>query len=167
MGKTSNAQKKASAKYDKENTVIKSIKFNKNTDKILLDYITNIDNFQQYIKSLIKKDMEDKKMKEFKIEDLQAWNEEQEREDTLFTVEHHFYRKGINGDLIEKDGDCCFAQTNDFDEAMDKFNYCKKAYGCTLGEDLDEIVEIKLMRASQVYAGNLEYKEIESYSNLK
>ena len=66
MGKTSNAQKRASAKYDKENTVIKSIKFNKNTDKLLLDYITNIDNFQQYIKSLIKKDMGDKKWKKLR-----------------------------------------------------------------------------------------------------
>lgn len=99
-------------------------------------------------------------MKKFSIEDLQAWNEEQEREDTLFTVEHHFYRKGINGDLIEKDGDCCFAQTNDFDEAMEKFNECKQAYA-------HELVEVKLMRASQIYAGDLEYEEVESYSNLK
>lgn len=78
MKKTSDAQKRASAKYDKENTVIKSVKFNMNTDKDLLDHIAGITNFQQYIKSLIKKDMEDKKMKEFKMEDLQAWNEEQE-----------------------------------------------------------------------------------------
>ena len=99
-------------------------------------------------------------MKKFSIEDLQAWNEEQEREDTMYVVEHYFYEKGSNGNLIEKDNDCCFAQTNDFDEAMERFNYCKKAYA-------NELVEVKLMRASQVYAGNLEYEEIESYSNIK
>lgn len=88
-------------------------------------------------------------MKKISIEDLQAWNEEQEREDALFAVEHHFYRKDSNGDLIEKDGDCCFAKTNDFDEAMYKFNYCRQAYA-------NELVEVKLMRASQIYAGDLE-----------
>ena len=63
MKKTSDAQKRASAKYYKENTVIKSVKFNMNTDKDLLDHIAGITNFQQYIKSLIKKDMEEKEMK--------------------------------------------------------------------------------------------------------
>ena len=151
---------KASAKYIKNNVKRIVLNLNINTDHDMIEYMDGIENKQGYLKSLIKKDMEEKRMKKFSIEDLQEWNEEQEREDTLFTVEHHFYRKGINGDLIEKDNDCCFAQTNDFDEAMEKFNYCKRAYA-------NELVVVKLMRASQVYAGNLEYKEIESNSNLK
>lgn len=151
---------KAITKYLKNNIKRVVLNLNINTDQNMIEYINKIENKQGYLKSLIRKDMEEKRMKKFSIEDLQAWNEEQEREDTLFTVEHQFYRKGINGELIEKDGDCCFAKTNDFDEAMDKFNYCKQAYA-------HELVEVNLMRASQVYAGNLEYEEIESYSNLK
>lgn len=151
---------KASAKYIKNNVKRIVLNLNINTDHDMIEYMESIENKQGYLKSLIRKDMEEKRMKKFSIEDLQAWNEEQEREDTLFTVEHHFYSKGINGNLIERDNDCCFAQTNNFDEAMERFNYCKRAYA-------NKLVEVKLMRASQVYAGNLEYEEIESYSNLK
>lgn len=154
------SQTKASAKYIKNNVKRIALNLNINTDQHMIEYMESIENKQGYLKSLIKKEMERERMKKFSLEDLQAWNEEQEREDTLFIVEHHFYRKGINGDLIEKDGDTCFAQTNDFDEAMEKFNYCKQAYA-------NELVEVKLMRASQVYAGDLDYEEIEAYSNLK
>lgn len=160
MKKTSDAQKRASAKYDKENTVIKSVKFNMNTDKDLLDHIAGITNFQQYIKSLIKKDMEDKKMKEFKMEDLQAWNEEQEREDTMYVVEHYFYEKGSNGNLIEKDGDYYFKGSNDYEEARKMFDECIQYFS-------NQFVVIMLTKASSVYAGNLEYDMIDSYSTLK
>ena len=153
-------QTKASAKYIKNNVKRIVLNLNINTDHNIIEYMDGIENKQGYLKSLIKKDMEEKRMEKFSLEDLQEWNEEQEREDTMYTVEHHFYRKDINGNLIEKDGDCCFAQTNDFDEAMEKFKYCKQAYA-------HELVEVKLMRALQVYSGNLEYEEIESYSNLK
>lgn len=155
-----NPRTKASAKYIKTNVKRIVLNLNINTDQHMIEYMESIENKQGYLKSLIKKDMEENRMKKFDLVDLQAWNEEQGREDSLFVVEHHFYRKGINGDMIEKDGDCCFAKTNSFDEAMDKFNYCKQAYA-------HELVEVKLMRASQVYAGNLEYEEIELYSNLK
>lgn len=155
-----NPQTKASAKYIKNNVKRIVLNLNINTDQNMIEYMDGIENKQGYLKSLIKKDMEEKRMKKFSMEDLQAWNDEQEREDTLYIVEHHFYRKGINGNLIEKENDCCFAQTNDYDEAMERFNYCKQAYA-------HELVEVKLMRASQVYAGVLEHEEIESYSNLK
>lgn len=153
-------QTKASAKYIKNNVKRIVLNLNINTDQNIIEYMDGIENKQGYLKSLIKKDMEEKRMEKFSLEDLQSWNDEQEREDTLYTVEHHFYTRGINGNLIEKDNDCCFAQTNDFDEAMEKFKYCKQAYA-------HELVEVKLMRALQVYSGNLEYEEIESYSNLK
>ena len=155
-----NPRSKASAKYAKNNTKRIVLNLNINTDQNMIEYMDQIQNKQGYLKSLIKKEMERERMKKFSLEDLKAWNEKQEREDTLFTVEHHFFKKGTNGDLIEKDGDCCFAKTNSFDEAMEKFNECKQAYA-------HELVEVKLMRASQIYAGDLEYEEVESYSNIK
>ena len=154
------SQTKASAKYIKNNVKRIVLNLNINTDQHMIEYMDCIENKQGYLKSLIKKDMEEKRMKKFDLVDLEVWNEEQEREDALFIVEHHFYRKGINGDLIEKDGDCVYDKDDDYDEALLKFYECKQAYA-------NELVEVKLMRASQIYAGVLEYEEIESYSNLK
>lgn len=60
MKKTSDAQLKANAKYAKKNTVFKAVQLNKKTDALILEYLENIDNFQGYVKSLIRKDMEEK-----------------------------------------------------------------------------------------------------------
>ena len=54
---TTAAQKRASIKYDKENTIQKLIKLNKKTDKDILDWISG-KNFQGYVKALIREDME-------------------------------------------------------------------------------------------------------------
>lgn len=52
----SEAQKRASIKYDKANTVQKLLKLNKKTDKDILDWISG-KNFQGYVKALIRDDM--------------------------------------------------------------------------------------------------------------
>lgn len=53
------AQKKASKKYDKENSVVKTVKFNKKTDKDILDHIED-KKFVTYVKELIRKDINGK-----------------------------------------------------------------------------------------------------------
>lgn len=53
----SEAQKKASSKYDKQNTTQKILKLNKKTDADILQHLDKIDNFQGYVKDLIRKDM--------------------------------------------------------------------------------------------------------------
>lgn len=55
--KTSQAQKKASKKYDKANTKQIKLKLNINTDKDILDKLSSIDNIQGYIKNLIRSDI--------------------------------------------------------------------------------------------------------------
>jgi hypothetical protein len=52
----SEAQKRASIKYDKANTVQKLLKLNKKTDADILDWISG-KNFQGYVKELIREDM--------------------------------------------------------------------------------------------------------------
>ena len=52
------AQKKARNKHNKENMVNKTISFSKNTDKEILDYISNLDvAFGTYVKKLIKEEI--------------------------------------------------------------------------------------------------------------
>ena len=50
----SNAQAKASAKYDKANTKMKSFKFNLNTDADILARLEAIENAQGFIKGMIR-----------------------------------------------------------------------------------------------------------------
>lgn len=54
---TSYAQKAASAKYDKENTIRLSLKLNKTTDADILEKLNQVKSKQGYIKELIRKDM--------------------------------------------------------------------------------------------------------------
>lgn len=53
----SEAQKKASEKYDKNNTRNIMFKFNKKTDADILKKLDSVDNRQGYIKQLIRNDM--------------------------------------------------------------------------------------------------------------
>ena len=52
------AQKRATAKYDRENTVPKMLKFNKVTDADILARFDEVGNVQGYIKALIRADIE-------------------------------------------------------------------------------------------------------------
>lgn len=51
------AAKKASKKYDQNNTKMLSVKLNKNTDQDILEHMEHIQNKQQYIKTLIRCDI--------------------------------------------------------------------------------------------------------------
>lgn len=94
----------------------------------------------------------------FTMEDLREWNEEQEREDTLYEVLCRTYRKSQAG-YIETTGDCFFAGSNDYNEAMEHYEYCKRMHA-------NDNVIVKLTRAVQVYAGVLEYEAIEKHSTF-
>ena len=52
----SDAQKRASAKYDKEHTKGIYLKLNKETDADIIEFLAGIENVQGYIKDLIRKD---------------------------------------------------------------------------------------------------------------
>lgn len=54
---SSEAQKRATAKYDAANTVQFKIKLNKTTDADMIDFLKSLDNRQGYLKELILQDM--------------------------------------------------------------------------------------------------------------
>jgi len=58
MGKTSN---EAKARWDKKNTSRVMLKLNNNTDKDILEELSETPNKQGYIKSLIRQDIASKK----------------------------------------------------------------------------------------------------------
>lgn len=64
MTKTTEAQKRANAKYDKENTIQKMIKLNKNTDKDIIQYLNTLPNMQGEIKRLIRREIAEIKASE-------------------------------------------------------------------------------------------------------
>ncbi|MBR2159980.1 MAG: hypothetical protein IJ938_01560 [Clostridia bacterium] len=55
---TKEAKRRASAKYDKANTKGIYLKLNKNTDADIIEYLEEVENVQGYIKTLIRKDMD-------------------------------------------------------------------------------------------------------------
>ena len=54
---TTQAQKKATAKYDASHTVQITMKLNKGTDADILDKLATVANKQGYIKDLIRRDI--------------------------------------------------------------------------------------------------------------
>lgn len=97
-------------------------------------------------------------MIKFTMDDLRNWNEEQDRDDTLYQVECRTYRKGQSG-YIENTRDYFFAGSNDYDEAMEQYEYCKRMH-------TNDNAIVKLTRAVQIYAGVLEYDTIEKHSTF-
>ena len=57
----SEAQKRASAKYDLTHTKQIKMKLNEKTDRDIIDWLSEMDNIQGYLKSLIRSDMGGKK----------------------------------------------------------------------------------------------------------
>ena len=53
------ANKRASKKYDQRNTKMISVKLNKNTDADILKHLERIENKQRYIKGLIRKEIKE------------------------------------------------------------------------------------------------------------
>lgn len=54
---TTEAQRRAVAKYDKDNTVRLSLKLNKTTDADILEKLESVESKQGYVKELIRRDM--------------------------------------------------------------------------------------------------------------
>lgn len=54
---TTEAQKKATAKYQKTNTKLYTIRLNLNTDADVIEKLSRVDSKQGYIKALIRKDI--------------------------------------------------------------------------------------------------------------
>lgn len=57
MKKSTEAQLKASRKYDQNNTKLIQLKLNKKTDADILEFLDGLDNKQGFIKELIRKHM--------------------------------------------------------------------------------------------------------------
>lgn len=62
-----NNRSKASAKYNKENTIQVLVRLNKNTDADIIETLNNVVSKQGYIKNLIRIDKELKCMYEFMV----------------------------------------------------------------------------------------------------
>lgn len=58
---TTEANKRASKKYDQKNTKMISVKLNKKTDADIFNHLEKIDNKQSYIKALIRKEIKEVK----------------------------------------------------------------------------------------------------------
>lgn len=58
---TTEANKRASKKYDQMNTKMISVKINKRTDADIFKHLENIGNKQSYIKALIRKEMKEER----------------------------------------------------------------------------------------------------------
>ena len=54
---STDAQKRASAKYDAANTKVVTLKFNLRTDADIIEKLESVENRQGYIKELIRADM--------------------------------------------------------------------------------------------------------------
>lgn len=56
---TTEANKRASKKYDQKYTKMISVKLNKRTDADIFQHINTVDNKQSYIKDLIRRDIKE------------------------------------------------------------------------------------------------------------
>lgn len=148
------AEKRATKKYDKENTVQVLLKLNKKTDKDILYELGTKYSKMGYIKDLIRKDI--KSMMDKRKVELTKWNEEQDREDTMYELEVRQYNQ--HGEEIG--GDPVYLMSDDLDEiekAFDKEIYYKqnqKGY------------VIEMMRFIGIYDNVPEYESIKKFSTL-
>lgn len=148
------AEKRATKKYDKENTVQVLLKLNKKTDKDILYELGTKYSKMGYIKDLIRKDIES--MMEKRKAELAKWNEEQDREDTMYELEVHRYNQ--YGEEIG--GDPVYLMSDDLEEIEEAFNhevYLKK-------NKKGVLIEIK--RFMGAYDNNSEYETIKSFSTI-
>lgn len=125
-------------------------------DSLAKAFELSVDDLIYLLREGTKEDFMD--MFKFTMDDLREWNEEQDRDDTLYEVECRTYRKSQAG-YIETTGDYFFAGSNDYDEAMGQYEYCKRMHA-------NDNAIVKLTRAVQVYAGVLEYEAIEKHSTF-
>ena len=148
------AEKRATKKYDKENTVQVLLKLNKKTDKDILYELGTKYSKMGYIKDLIRKDIES--MMEKRKAELAKWNEEQDREDTMYELEvrrYNQYGEEIGGDPI-------YAMSDDLEEIEKAFEkeiyYKQNQKGCV----------IEILRFMGIYDNVPEYESIKKFSTM-
>lgn len=153
----SEARIRAVNKYDKANTVQVLLKLNKKTDADIIKELELSGNKQRFIKKAVREEI--KKMMNEREEMLKNWNEEEERDDTMYLVEVYFYKHVDGLGYAEEGFDPCVCRTNDLAEA-------KKVFEDQKYHQRNELVKIQIERAMQVYQGNLEYEVIKEHSTL-
>lgn len=90
------------------------------------------------------------------LDELNIWNEENERDDTLFYVELTIYQRGYNKrQWLEKPLDKVVMQTNEIEAAIKYIEYLK---------NLCKNFRIRLMCADSIYNGNIEYQSVKEYT---
>lgn len=94
------------------------------------------------------------------LNELQIYNEEMNRDDTLYYVDFHSYKKERSG-LIETSGDYFLYGSNDLNDVKEfvEKNYNKMSSG--------QLVEMSIMQAVRIYKNNIEYEEVETYTNIQ
>ena len=70
---SSPAQIRASNKYNKTHTILKGIRFNKNTEKEMIEWLENRQ-FSPYVKQLIQADMEAHKKQNQDYKESREWS---------------------------------------------------------------------------------------------
>lgn len=94
------------------------------------------------------------------LEELNKWNEDQEREDTLYYISLRKFSKSRYG-YKETSGDDVMFMSNDLDEIKSMFDDYKYRL------DLERIpYTLEIMQAFEVYNNNLDYSPIAEYSNM-
>lgn len=148
------AEKRATKKYDKENTVQVLLKLNKKTDKDILYELGTKYSKMGYIKDLIRKDI--KSMMDKRKVELTKWNEEQDREDTMYELEVRQYNQ--HGEEIG--GDPIYAKSDDLEEIEKAFEH--EVY---LKQN-QKGVTIEILRFTQIYDSTPEYESIKKFTTL-
>lgn len=148
------AEKRATKKYDKENTVQVLLKLNKKTDKDILYELGTKYSKMGYIKDLIRKDI--KSMMDKRKVELAKWNEEQDREDTMYELElrqYNRYGEEIGGDPI-------YAMSDDLEEIEKAFE--KEVYY----KQNQKGFVIEILRFMGIYDTVPEYESIKKFTTM-
>lgn len=148
------AEKRATKKYDKENTVQVLLKLNKKTDKDILYELGTKYSKMGYIKDLIRKDI--KSMMDKRKVELAKWNEEQDREDTMYELEVRQYNQ--HGEEIG--GDPIYAMSDDLEEIEKAFE--KEVYY----KQNQEGFVIEILRFMGIYDNVPEYESIKKFTTM-
>lgn len=151
----SEAKRKANAKSNKKNSVLFPLRLNKKTDKDIIMELDTKYSKAGYIKDLIRKDVAE--MLEKRKAELAKWNEEEDRQDTMYELQvlrYNQYGEEIGGDPI-------YAMSDDLEEvekAFEKEVYYKK--------DQKGFV-IEILRFMGVYDNVPEYETIKKFSTIE
>lgn len=148
------AKIKANNKYNEKNTTQLLIRLNKNTDKDIIYQLNTVYSKMGYVKELVRRDI--KSMMEERKAELAKWNEEQDREDTMYELQvrrYNQYGEEIGGDPI-------YAISDDLEEIEKAFEkeiyYKQNQKGCV----------IEILRFMGIYDNVPEYESIKKFSTM-